>query len=145
MEAKEEFLITQIWGPFEHNRANGSIKHHIERKTPRVKTANHSTAYICANETKRSTHLKPLRYRTVLTQLNQKQTNHRLNPKSIKLTESTGVHIQETGSFPETNRLWRERNQILRLERTRIVDKSKDNERIQEYRPTQQGREQIWN
>ena len=75
--------------------------------------------------------------------LNQKQSNHLLNPKSIKLTESTGFHIQETGSFPETNRLWRERNQILTLERTRIVGKSKDNERIREYRPTQQGRKQI--
>ena len=42
--------------------------------------------------------------------------------------------IKKRGQSPETNRLWIERNQILIPERTRIVGKGKDSERIQKYR-----------
>ena len=39
------------------------------------------------------------------------------------------IHKQR-GHSPETHRLWMERKQILKLEKTRIVGKGKDNERF---------------
>ena len=44
---------------------------------------------------------------------------------------------------PETGRLRTERNRILQPQRTRKAGKGKDNERVQEYRPNQQGRNQV--
>ena len=50
---------------------------------------------------------------------------------------------KKRGHSPETKRLWIERNHILKPEKTRIVGKGKDSERIQDYRPNQSGRKRI--
>ena len=47
------------------------------------------------------------------------------------------------GKSPKADRLRTERNTILQPHRTRIVGKGKDDDRIQEYRPSQQGRRRI--
>ena len=51
--------------------------------------------------------------------------------------------FKKRGHSPETVRLRNERNLILQPHRTRIVGKGKDNKRVQEYRPSQQGRKQV--
>ena len=50
---------------------------------------------------------------------------------------------KKRGHSPETYKLWMERKQILKPKKTRIVGRGKDNERLQEYRPSQQGRKSI--
>ena len=51
--------------------------------------------------------------------------------------------FKKRGHSPETKRLWIERNHILKPDKTRIVGKGKESERIQEYRPNQEGRKRI--
>ena len=51
--------------------------------------------------------------------------------------------FKKRGHSLETNRLPTERNCILKPDRLRIVGKGRDNERLQEYRPSQKGRKQI--
>ena len=46
---------------------------------------------------------------------------------------------KKRGHSPETKRLWIERNHILNPDKTRIVGKGKESERIQEYQPNQAG------
>ena len=50
---------------------------------------------------------------------------------------------KKRGHSPETKRLWIERNHILNPDKTRIMGKGKESERIQEYRPNQAGRKRI--
>ena len=50
---------------------------------------------------------------------------------------------KKRGHSPDTKRLWVERNHIMKPDRTRIVEKGKKSERIQEFRPNQAGRKQI--
>ena len=69
-------------------------------------------------------------------------------PTSIsKMGKVNGIDTEfiykKPGHSPETKRLWVERNHILKPDKTRIVGKGKDNERIQEYRPSQFGRKRI--
>ena len=52
-------------------------------------------------------------------------------------------NYKKRGHSPETKRLWTERNHILKPDKTRIVGKGKESERIQEYRPNQTGRKRI--
>ena len=54
-----------------------------------------------------------------------------------------GIYLQKEGSFPETKRLWIERNHLLKPDKTRIVGKGNESERIQEYRLNQGGRKRI--
>ena len=51
--------------------------------------------------------------------------------------------FKKRGHSPETCRLYSERNKILQPNKTRIVGRGRDNERLQEYRPSQQGRKEI--
>ena len=55
------------------------------------------------------------------------------------------MHIlyKKRGHSPETHRLWTERMRILKPEKTRIVGKGSNKERLQECRPSQRGRKQI--
>ena len=46
------------------------------------------------------------------------------------------------GHSPETHRLRQDRSKILQPNKTRIVGKGREKERIQEYRPSQEGRKQ---
>ena len=50
---------------------------------------------------------------------------------------------KKKGHSPETKRLWIQRNHLLKPDRTRIVRKGKESERIQEYRPNQASRKRI--
>ena len=47
------------------------------------------------------------------------------------------------GHSAEINQLRTERNKILQPNKTRIERRGRDNERLQEYRPSQQGRKEI--
>ena len=51
--------------------------------------------------------------------------------------------FKKRGHSPETKRLWIEKNHILKPDKTRIVGKGEESERIQEYRPNQAGRKRI--
>ena len=51
--------------------------------------------------------------------------------------------FKKRGHSPETDRLRKERNRILKPDRLRIVGRGRANERLQEYRPSQQGRKQV--
>ena len=50
---------------------------------------------------------------------------------------------KKRGHSPETKRLWVEKNHISKPDKTRIVGKGEESERIQEYRPSQNGRKRI--
>ena len=50
---------------------------------------------------------------------------------------------KKKGHSPDTYRLWTERKRLLKSEKTRIVGKGSDQERLQEYRPQQQARKRI--
>ena len=50
---------------------------------------------------------------------------------------------KKRGHSPKTRRLWTERNHMLKPDKTRIVGKEKESERIQEYIPKQAGRKRI--
>ena len=50
---------------------------------------------------------------------------------------------KKRGHSPETRRLWTKRNHILKPDKSRIVGKGKESERIQEYRPNQAGGKRI--
>ena len=52
--------------------------------------------------------------------------------------------FKKRGNSPDTLKLWTERKRLLKPEKkTRIVGKGTDNERLQEYRPSQQVRKRI--
>ena len=50
---------------------------------------------------------------------------------------------KKRGPSHETNRLRLERNRILKPYKTRVMGKGRDNERLEEYHPSQQGRKEI--
>ena len=64
-----------------------------------------------------------------------------------KMDRVNGIDLQfifkKRGHSPETSRLRTEGFKLLQSNRTRIVGKGKDNERILEYRPSQQDRKEI--
>ena len=51
--------------------------------------------------------------------------------------------FKKRGHSPETDRLRQERNRILKPNKTRIVGRGSENERIQAYRPSQEGRKNL--
>ena len=112
-EADEEFVVNQIYGLFEFNRARGSIKQFSKQTTEK-------------ENSDQSQHSKDVRERNPNT--------HGIDMEFI---------YKKRGHSPETKRLWVERNHILKPDKTRIMGKGKDSERIQEYRPNQSGRKRI--
>ena len=50
---------------------------------------------------------------------------------------------QKRGHSPDTYRLWTERKRLLKPEKTRIVGKGSEHERLQEHRPPQQAQKRI--
>ena len=64
-----------------------------------------------------------------------------------KMDRVNGIDLQfifkKREHSPETSRLRTEQFKLLQPNRTRIVGKGKDNERILEYRPSQQDRKEI--
>ena len=51
--------------------------------------------------------------------------------------------FKKRGHSPDILKLWTERKRLLKPEKTRTVGKGTDNERLQEYRPSQQVRKRI--
>ena len=52
-------------------------------------------------------------------------------------------NYKKRGHSPDTFRLWAERKRLLKPEKTRIVGRGTENEKIQEYQPSQQFRKRI--
>ena len=50
---------------------------------------------------------------------------------------------KKRGHSTDTYRLWTERKRLLKPEKTRIVGKGSDHERLQEFRPPQQARKRV--
>ena len=70
-----------------------------------------------------------------------------LPSSNSKIDKVNGINMEfiykKRGHSPETKRLWIERNHILKPDKTRIMGRGKESERIQEYRPNQAGRKRI--
>ena len=68
-------------------------------------------------------------------------------PPTNKMDKVNGIDMEfifkKRGHSPETKCLWVERNHLLKPDKTRIVGKGKESERILEYRPNQAGRKRI--
>ena len=64
-----------------------------------------------------------------------------------KMDKVNGIDIDfifiNRGHSPQTNKLRSERNEILQPNRTRIVRKGSENERLQQFRPSQQDRTEL--
>ena len=145
-EAEEEFVINQIYGLFEFNRTNGSITQHIKRPY----SATNSSQSQCRTRTREQNS------RERSDQIFSPSNNTELvdNPKHIsksitipKMDKVNGIDLQfifkKRGHSPETSRLRTERFKLLQPNKTGIVGKGGENERILDYRPTQQERKEI--
>ena len=138
-EAEEEFDLLEFnqkrlkrpKSLLEFNQKRGSIKRFTERNDTTEKfNQSQSGSNIC--ERNRNTHLlkaSPL--------LNSSIPNSfkTLPSSSNKMDEVNGIDMdfifKKRGHSPETKRLWIERNHILKPDKTRIVGKGKESERIQ--------------
>ena len=143
IECEEDFVVDQIYALFEFNQASGSTKRYIERTTPRQKTDPSQHGIHMRERNQKNPSLETF---TLSVSVNSYE------PKSNKLPKSrvdkvngieTSFSVKKRGHSPEAYRLWLGRNQITKPQRVRIVGKRKDNERIQEYRSSQQGLKQI--
>ena len=142
-EAEEEFVINQIYGLLEFKQKRGSIKRFTERNDTTEKF-NQSQRGSNTRERNQNTHLlkaSPLPNSSIS---NSFKT---LPSSSNKMDKVNGIDMdfifKKRSHSPETKRLWIERNHILKPDKTRIVGKGKESERIQEYRPNQAGRKRI--
>ena len=138
-KADEEFVVNQIYGLFEFNRARGSFKRFTEQTIAR-ESLDQSQRDENVRERNSNTHL--LKTSSPFNSANSVDNNSsNLNRKMDKVN---GIDMnflyKKMGHSPG---LWVGRNHILKPERTRIVGKGKESERIQEYRPNQAGRERI--
>ena len=144
-EAEEEFVINQIYGLFEFNRTNGSITQYIKRP--------HSATNSNQSQCRARTREQNSRERSNQTFTSSDNTELIDNSKHLsiltemsKLEKVNGIDLQfifkKRGHSPETGRLRTERLKLLQPNKTRIVGKGSENERIQDYRPTQQERKE---
>ena len=145
-EAEEEFVINQIYGLFEFNRANSSITQHIRRPSS-------------ASNSDQSQHRKRTHEQTnsrnsiqTLPPRNNSESPNGTNfkgkvPQMSKMDKVNGIDIEfifkKRGRSPETNKLRSERNKTLQPNRTKKVGTGSENERLQQYRPSQQDRKKI--
>ena len=139
-EAAEEFVINQIYGLFEFNRERGSMKRFTERLNTR-ENLNQSQRDKNVREQNPSTQLfKTSPPSTSINDINCKLSNSKMD--EVNGIDMNFIH-KKRGHSPETKRLWIQRNHLLKPDRTRIVGKGKESERIQEYRPNQASRKRI--
>ena len=142
-EAAEEFVINQIYGRLEFNQKRGIIKRFTEQNATKDNFAQSQ----CDNNTherNQNTHLlkaSPLPSSIV------PESFETLPSSNNKMDKVIGIDMEfiykKRGHSPETKRLWIGRNHILKPDKTRIVGRGKESERIQEYRPNQAGRKRI--
>ena len=145
-EAEEEFVINQIYGLFEFNRTNGSITQHIQRKRSVTKSDQSHRTKQTREQTNNRDSIQTFSPRDNLEPSNNTNLENKV-PRMSKMDKVNGIDIEfvfkKRGHSPETNKLRSERNKILQPNRTRIVGKGSENERIQQYRPSQQDRKEI--
>ena len=145
-ESEEEFVINQVHGLFDFIQTNGSIKRFTERTKPRQKI-DQSQHGMCKREQNRQTHLLktsiPLNGVNQITSVNS--SNRLAKPSNMDEVNGIDMHFifKKRGHSPDTLKLWTERKKLLKPEKMRIVGKGTDNERLQEYRPSQQVRKRI--
>ena len=137
-EADEEFVVNQKYGLFEFNRERGSIKRFTEQLNARGNSDQSQRDKISCEQNS-NTHLLKTSPPPVNI-INRESSNS-------KMDKVNGIDMnfifKKRGHSPETKRLWIERNHLLKPDRTRIVGKGKESERIQEYRPNQASRKRI--
>ena len=142
-EAEEEFVNNQIYGLLEFNQKLGSIK----RFTEQSKTKENSDQSQSDNNTHEQNQNIHLRKASLLPNNIAPNLLKTLPSSNNKMDKVNGIDMEfiykKRGHSPETKRLWIERNHILKPDKTRIVGKGKESERIQEYQPNQAGRKRI--
>ena len=143
-EAYEEFVINQIYGLFEFNRTIGSITLFIERTAASQQIDQSQQA-----KQSREQHLTGHSSETSLNNINLVNSLSK-QPSKASMDKVNGIEMesifnnfQKKGHSPENDRLRKERNRILKPDRLQIVGRGRENERLQEYRPSQQGRKQV--
>ena len=149
-ESEEEFVINQIHGLFDFIQTNGSIKRFAERTKPKQKI-DQSQRRTCKREQNKQT--QSLQASMPLNGVNQTSSTKLSNKSATTsnmaevngICKSTDMHFiyKKRGDSPDTYRLWAKRKRHLNPEKTRIVGRGTDNERIQEYRPSQLVRKRI--
>ena len=148
VKSEEEFVINQIHGLFDFIQTNGSIKRFTER-TKTNQNTDQSQRGTCKREQDKQTHL--LKTSIPLNGVNQISSAKSLDkPATIsKMDKVNGIDMHFI--FKKRGRTFTRHSQALdRAEKTfktrkktRIVGKGTDNERLQEYRPSQQVRKRI--
>ena len=145
-EAEDEFVINQLYGLFEFNRTNGSITQHIQRQSLASKSDQSQRTKQTREQTNNRDSIQTFSPRNNIQPSNSANFEKKV-PQMSKMDKINGIDIKfifkKRGQSPETSKLRSERNKILQPSRTRIVGKGSENERIQQYRPSQQDRKQI--
>ena len=141
-------MINQLHGLFDFIQTNGSIKRFTERTKPRQKI-DQSQHDIRKREQNKQNH--SLEASLPLNGVNPTSSIKLLNLNQsvpeTKIDKVNGIDAQfiykKRGHSPDTYRLWTKRKRLLKPEKTIIVGKGRDHERLQEYRPPQQARKRI--
>ena len=141
-------MINQIHGLFDFIQTNGSIKRFTQRTKSRQKSnqSQHDTRKREQNKQSHSLEAS-LQSNGVNPTSSIKLLNLNQSAPDTKMDKVNGIDMQfiyqKRGLSPDTYRLWTEKQRLLKTEKTRIVRKGSNHERLQEYRLTQQARKQI--
>ena len=143
-EPEEDFVVYQIYCLFEFNQMRGSIKRFTEQATARK---NFDQSQDDKNTRERNQNTPLFKVSSLPNSVEPNSLNKTLPSSQSKMDKVNGINVEfiykKRGHSPETKRLWIARNHILKLDKTRIVGKGKESERIQEYRPNQAGQKRI--
>ena len=132
-EAEEELVINQIHGLFEFIQTNGSIKEFAERTEQRNKS-DQSQRGIHKRKQNDKFHLLEVSASSdgIHSELPEKFSKAIQSKQQSKMDRVNGIDMhfiqKKRGHSPETHKLWMERKQILKPEKTRIFGRGKDNE-----------------
>ena len=138
-ESQEQFVINQIHGLFDFIQTNRSIKKFLERTKPRQKTdqSQHGIRKREQNKQNRllealvpSNRVNPTLKHSILNQPASEAKMDKVNDIDMHFIYKTRGHS------PDTNRLWTERKRLLKPEKTRIVGKGSDHERLKDCKNT---------
>ena len=141
-------MIKQINGLFDFIQTNGIIKEFTERnkRGQKIDQSQHGTHKREQNEKIHSLEASTSSNDGNLDSPNNFSKSNCV-PSKAKMERVNGLEMhfiyKKRGHSSGTHRLWMERKQILRPGKTRIVGQGRDNERLQEYRSSQQGRKRI--
>ena len=143
-EAEEEFVLNQIYGLFDFNQTQGSIRRFTEQATAR-EALDQSQCDKNIREQNQNNH--SFKTSSLPNSADSNALVKALPSSTSKIGKINGIDMnflyKKRGYSPGTKRLWVERNHILKPDKTRIKGKGKESERIQAYRPSQNGRKRI--